>query len=133
MIQIRVVSQLRVLFLVSAIVSAALLTGDLATAQERAPSSDQVAQCIPHVNTINVIRERISAGRKALTGDEVDCAFEEFTTNALSRYCTQVKSAADVAKLRTWNGLQHAWDALNRLRLQLRQTEERLGIQCESE
>jgi|EndMetStandDraft_2_1072991.scaffolds.fasta_scaffold99555_3 hypothetical protein len=124
---------MRVLFLVSASVGAALLTGDLATAQERTLSPDQTAQCAPHVNAITVVRERISAGRKALTGDEVDCAFEEFTANALSRHCTQVKSAADVAKLRTWNGLPHAWDALNRLRLQLRQTEERLGIQCESE
>jgi hypothetical protein len=104
-----------------------------AASEGRLPPSDQIAQCIPHVNAINVIRERISASRKVLSGNEADCAFEEFTTSVLSRYCAQVKSAADVAKRRTWNGIQHEWDALNRLRLQLRQTEGRLGIECESE
>jgi hypothetical protein len=103
-----------------------------ATGNDRLPLSDQVAQCVPHINAIGVIREHINAGRKVLTGDETDCAFEEFTTSGLSRYCVRVKSAADVAKLRTWNEIQHAWDALNRARLQLRQTEERLGIECES-
>jgi hypothetical protein len=87
---------------------------------------------MPHINAIGVIRERIDASRKVLSGDEADCAFEEFTTDALSRYCVQTKAAADLAKRRTWNEIQHAWDALNRLRLQLRQIEERLGIECES-
>jgi hypothetical protein len=103
-----------------------------ATGNDRLPLSDQVAQCVPHINAIGVIRERINAGRKVLTGDETDCAFKEFTTGGLSHYCVQVKSAADAAKLRTWNDIQHAWDALNRTRLQLRRTEERLGIECES-
>jgi len=85
------------------------------------------------MNAIGVIRERIDAGRKVLSGDEADCAFEEFATGgALSRFCVQAKSAADFSKRRTWNDIQHAWDALNHLRLQLRQTEERLGIECES-
>lgn len=104
-----------------------------ATGNDRLPLSDQIAQCVPHINAIGVIRERINAGRKVLTGDETDCAFKEFTTSGLSRYCVRVKmAAADVAKLRTWNDIQHAWDALNRTRLQLRRTEERLGIECES-
>jgi hypothetical protein len=103
-----------------------------AIGNDRLPLSDQVAQCLPHMNAIGVIRGRIDAGRKVLTGDETDCAIEEFTTTGLSRYCVQVKSTADVAKLRIWNDdVQHAWDALNRVRLQLRQTEECLGIECE--
>jgi hypothetical protein len=102
-----------------------------ATGNDRLLPSDQIAQCVPHMYAIGVIRERINASRKVLTGDETDCAFEEFTTSGLNRYCVQVKSAADLARRRTWSDIQHAWDALNRLRLQLRQTEERLGIECE--
>ena len=104
-----------------------------AASNDRLPASDQIAQCTPQVNAINVIRERIEAGRKVLSGYEADCAFEEFTRGVLSSYCAQVKNAADVAKRRTWSELQHAWDALDGLRLRLRQTEERFGIECESE
>ena len=104
-----------------------------AAGNERVPPSDQLAQCTPHVDAINVIRERINASRKALSVSEADCAFAEYSTGVLRGYCEQVKSAADVAKQRTWRDIMVAWDELDRARLQLRQTEGRLGIECESE
>jgi hypothetical protein len=102
-----------------------------ATGNERELRSDQVAECVERIKAIDIVQDRIDASRKVLSGDEADCAFQEFTTSTLSRYCVQVKkSATDAAKQRTWNDVQHAWDALDRLRLQLRQTEDRLGFEC---
>lgn len=121
---------MRLCFLVLIVVLAAPGGGGIA--QDRPPAPDRATQCRPHLEAIGVIRDRIKAGREALTADEADCAFEEFAIGALSRHCAQVKNAAAAARRRTWNDIQQAWDALNRLRLQLRQAEERLGIECES-
>jgi hypothetical protein len=108
-----------------AVVASSVLFGQIAMCDAAQPS-----ECAQLTNTIGAIRDRIDAMRKALSADEADCAFEEFTTNGLSRYCMQVKRAANAAAQRTWNDIQYAWDALNRTRLQLRQAEDRLGIEC---
>ena len=108
-----------------AVVASSVLFGQIAVCDAAQPS-----ECAQRTNAIGVIRDRIDATRKAMSADEADCAFEEFTLGGLSRHCVQVKRAASGATQRTWNDIQHAWDALNRMRLQLRQVEDRLGIEC---
>jgi hypothetical protein len=84
------------------------------------------------MRAIEVVRGRIEAGRKILSGEEADCAFAEFDTGSLSRHCAQMKSSADPIKQRAWGETYHAWDALSRSKLSLRQFEDRLGIECET-
>ena len=90
-----------------AVVASSVLFGQIAMCDAAQPS-----ECAQLTNTIGAIRDRIDAMRKALSADEADCAFEEFTTNGLSRYCMQVKRAANAAAQRTWNDIQYAWDML---------------------
>jgi hypothetical protein len=111
-----------------AVVASSVLFGQIAVCDAAQPS-----ECAQRTNAIGVIRDRIDAMRKVLSADEADCAFREFTTNGLSRFCMQVKSAANAAAQRTWNDIQHAWNALDRTRLELRQAEDRLGIECPSQ
>ena len=84
------------------------------------------------MRAIEVVRGRIEAGRKILSGEEADRAFAEFNTGALSRHCAQIKSSADPIKQRTWGEIYHAWDALSHSKLSLRQFEDRLGIECDT-
>ena len=111
--------------LLLAVVASSVLVGQIAVCDAAQPP-----ECAQRTSAIGIVRDRIDVMRKALSAEEADCAFEEFTNTGLSRHCVQIKRAANAATQRTWNDIQHAWDALNRMRLQLRQAEDRLGIEC---
>jgi hypothetical protein len=101
-------------------------------ANEHAPSSAHVKECAARTQAADVIRRRIDASRQILSIEEADCAFAEFNTGGLSRHCARIKSIADPLKQRTWGEIHHAWNALNRSKLSLRQFEDRVGIECDT-
>jgi hypothetical protein len=89
------------------------------------------AECARPLGAIAEVRAKIDAGRDALTADEAECAFVEFTIGELSGRCVEVRARATPKAMRAWGEVKGAWQELDRLRLDLRKLEDRLGAECE--
>jgi len=102
-----------------------------ACAGDAAPSGPP-AECVAPVSAIGAVRKKIDAGRDVLSADEADCAFLEFANGGASGdRCREIKTRANPDARRAWGEIQQGWDALGRLRLDLRKLEDRLGVECE--
>jgi len=88
-------------------------------------------ECAAPLGAIKVVRDKIDAGRRVLSAEEADCAFLQFTTQALSDRCAQLKGRATPKARETWDEMLNGWNDLDRLRLDMRKLEERLDAECE--
>jgi len=88
-------------------------------------------ECAAPLGAIKAVRDKLDAGRRVLSAEEADCAFLQFTTQALSARCATIKARATPKVRQTWGDMLQEWGALDRLRLDLRKLEDSLDVVCE--
>jgi hypothetical protein len=98
--------------------------------------TDAAAQAVPPdcaviLRAIDAQKTKIEEARRVLSAEEADCAFAE-VESAPTRHCAGIKAAAfrNFEKRRIWDNAIFARHSFDRLRLQLRATEDRLGVTC---
>ena len=110
---------------------AAVIAVWLCAASDAGAAPARPKECVAPLGAIKTVRDKLDAGRRVLSAEEADCAFLQFTTQALSDRCAQLKGRAAPKTRQTWDEMLHDWDTLDRLRLDLRKLEDSLDVVCE--
>src|SRR5215470_14451881 len=88
-------------------------------------------ECAAPLGAIAAVRKKLDAGRELLSADEADCAFLQFTLQGMSEQCAQMMERATPTAKRAWGEMVQNWQALDRLRLDMRKLEDSLDVVCE--
>lgn len=113
-------------------ISLSVVVSTLQPNRADAQSTEPAAACESEARAVQNLRSRIDVARKLLSEAEMRCAFADYNVGRLGPVCRTIQKEAftDLEKRRAWSDAVVAWDALDRTLLILRQTEDRLGVEC---
>jgi hypothetical protein len=111
------------------IASTLLVTAAAMMAEPARAQTALSAACEPLASEIEALQQRGVAATRLLGGYE-HCIWEDLSLGTPSSYCSAVKQRASADMRKAWGDAVLAWNQLDRLRLELRGLEDRLGIDC---